>query len=283
MANIEAVNSALLPTSLTRPFYAYEANCRGFMEPNEKDVPLWRYMDFTKFVSLLASKGVFFARANRLGDSFEGSLTRAEIEERQEIEGRFRKRQRGISLHGLTSVIVREAIENTIVSCWHMNEVESMAMWKLYLSATEGIAVRSTFRRFTSCFKKCDGRDKGYNQDKTERELRTHVGLVRYVDFDAPSLLKDVPRIMLKRKSFAHEREIRAVAIDCSFQSDPGRPTRFPSGGDVVPVNLQRLIHTVFVAPKSPSWFSTLVTDVVRKYGYEFPVRQSDLSRDPVY
>ena len=36
---------------------------------------LWRYMDFTKFVSLLERKALFFCRPDRLGDLFEGSLS----------------------------------------------------------------------------------------------------------------------------------------------------------------------------------------------------------------
>ena len=36
------------------------------------DVVLWRYMDFTKFVSLLEKSALFFPRADKLGDPFEG-------------------------------------------------------------------------------------------------------------------------------------------------------------------------------------------------------------------
>ena len=43
--------------------------------PPPDDAILWRYMDFTKFVSLLEKQALFFARADKLGDSFEGSLS----------------------------------------------------------------------------------------------------------------------------------------------------------------------------------------------------------------
>ena len=36
------------------------------------DTVLWRYMDFTKFVSLLEKSALFFPRADKLGDPFEG-------------------------------------------------------------------------------------------------------------------------------------------------------------------------------------------------------------------
>ena len=31
------------------------------------------------------------------------------------------------------------------INCWHMNDHESAAMWKLYLKSNEGIAVQSTY------------------------------------------------------------------------------------------------------------------------------------------
>ena len=49
------------------------------------DAVLWRYMSFTKFVSLLTKKSLFFARADKLGDPFEGSLSQVNIDLRPEI------------------------------------------------------------------------------------------------------------------------------------------------------------------------------------------------------
>ncbi|KAF5417648.1 MAG: hypothetical protein C5S38_01290 [Candidatus Methanophagaceae archaeon] len=45
----------------------------AFEKPSDEDIKIWRYIDFTKFVSLLDKKALFFARADRLSDSFEGS------------------------------------------------------------------------------------------------------------------------------------------------------------------------------------------------------------------
>ena len=43
--------------------------------PPPPDAVLWRYMDFTKFVSLLEKQALFFARADKLEDDpFEGYL-----------------------------------------------------------------------------------------------------------------------------------------------------------------------------------------------------------------
>ena len=54
------------------------------------DAVVWRYMDFTKFVSLLDRRALFFARAHKLGDPFEGTMTRANLEERSQLQGEGR-------------------------------------------------------------------------------------------------------------------------------------------------------------------------------------------------
>ena len=45
-------------------------------EVDERCAPeteLWRYMDFAKFVSMLEQRSIYFARADVLGDPFEGA------------------------------------------------------------------------------------------------------------------------------------------------------------------------------------------------------------------
>ena len=51
------------------------------------DAVLWRFMSFTKFVSLLARNALFFARADKLGDPFEGSLTPLNVALRPLLHG----------------------------------------------------------------------------------------------------------------------------------------------------------------------------------------------------
>jgi hypothetical protein len=44
------------------------------LKPANENAKIWRYMDFTKFVSLLEKKALFFCRADKLGDPFEGVI-----------------------------------------------------------------------------------------------------------------------------------------------------------------------------------------------------------------
>ncbi|MDE0445871.1 MAG: hypothetical protein OXH96_04290 [Spirochaetaceae bacterium] len=44
-------------------------------QPNNDCIKVWRYMNLPKFIGLLQSRALYLARADTLGDPFEGSLT----------------------------------------------------------------------------------------------------------------------------------------------------------------------------------------------------------------
>lgn len=106
------------------------------------DVPegsesVWRYMDVTKLVSLLEKRALYFPSARQFDDVFEGSyplknsisrLAKATPEEIERI-AEFRKKLR----------------DWHFISCWHLSEVESAALWEIYGPRQSSIAVRSTF------------------------------------------------------------------------------------------------------------------------------------------
>jgi len=61
--------------------------CPNLEKPKNENATIWRYMDFTKFVSLLDRRELFFSRTDRLGDPFEGSCPRKNLVARAEIYG----------------------------------------------------------------------------------------------------------------------------------------------------------------------------------------------------
>ena len=50
-----------------------------FRQPDEPTIKVWRYMDFTKLVSLIDSRRLYFARVDLLGDPFEGSWPKINV------------------------------------------------------------------------------------------------------------------------------------------------------------------------------------------------------------
>lgn len=235
-------------------------------EPARSDV-LWRYFDLPKFVSLLEQQALYLARADTLGDVFEGAYPIANAShhdpDAQEAAFLLARRQRAPKEH--------------FVSCWYENELESVAMWELYASRAAGIAIRTTYGRL---FDAVD-----------ENALTDYESLfftrVRYLDYDRESFeghraqYDMLTAFFHKFRSFEHEREVRVV-LPGPLLSDTKLKTTLV--GVYLPADLHRLIETVYVAPGAPPWFENVVRAVMTKWGMaSIPVVRSDLSRDPVY
>ena len=237
----------------------------GFDPPADTTIKVWRYLDFTKFVSLLDSRALFFARADQLLDPFEGSLPRANVEGSPE---RFGHPPDSDVLTRLAAM--RERVRRQVgISSWYINAHESAAMWSLYLKSDEGVAVQSTFRRLTDAFR-------GYDSP-------VHVGMVRYIDFEHEAIpwgSNVLFPFLYKRKSFEYERELRAIVWEPPVD---GRSHLTDNYGAAAPVDLEGLVERVYVAPAAPRWFAALVSSVITRYGFEMPVEQSILGESPLF
>ena len=96
---------------------------------------------------------------------------------------------------------MRQSRQELYISCWHLDDLESEAMWRIYCGRNNGIAVVLPYKRL--------------------RESliwpNTHIGEISYINYN----LEDIPELglpsgyplaMHKRKEFSHEREARIVA-----------------------------------------------------------------------
>ncbi len=242
-----------------------------FQPPLDVNVPIWRYVDFTKFVDLLERKTLFFSRSDLLGDPFEGSKPKVNVDERtRRFEGM--RRICGISENDAARGLLRKVA----VNCWHMNRHESAAMWKLYLKSDEGIAIRSTVGRLKAAL------------EPSNDEI--YVGVVRYIDFETEWLPEGnaLYPFVHKRKGFAHEQELRAVIVRHPKVEGMILPPDFFTCDTVgegirVEVDLNTLIEAVRIAPGSPSWLTDLVSAICRRYDLHAEIRESALSQEPVY
>lgn len=126
-----------------------------FTEPADPTVKIWRYMAFWKFISLLEDRSLYFARADRLGDPFEGSFPEeniaqrpsayAELIKKYEDQGLFVRCphiERPLSFLEAQSVLRQWVCQWTFVNCWHINELESAAMWRLYGDGSPTVAIQ---------------------------------------------------------------------------------------------------------------------------------------------
>lgn len=231
-----------------------------FDKPDTDKTKVWRYMDFIKFVWMLDKQCLYFCNADilRKDDPFEGSYQPDKL-------------LKELSTSKAKNLVkkMKSCGPPLTVNCWHLSDFESVAMWRLYSENNKGIAIQSTFEALVKVFKE-------FPDD-------VYMGKIRYIDyhndqFKSEGLCDIFEPVMTKRKSFEHERELRAVIWETSISIK-----RTDDGSVLAPVNLKELIKGIFVSPDSPSWLRGTVESVAGKYDIEVPVKLSQLSQEPLY
>ena len=240
-------------------------------KPDDENIKIWHYMDLAKFVALIDKKALFFARADTLPDKFEGSYSKANIKLRPIIHKDIpteKQRQR--------QIFCKELRRFALINCWHMNEVESAAMWGLYTESDEGIAIQSTFKRLKESFSK-NVENNGYT---------VFIGKVTYVDYEKEWIPEGnlLFPFFHKRKNFEHEKELRAII--CKIPEKNGMADlsqEIFDKGVHIPVDIDKLIERIVMSPKAPKYFYDSVKSIVSKYDLKKEVIPSSLGGSPVF
>ncbi len=235
--------------------------------------PIWRYTGFPKLISLLATQTLWFPAASSLEDPFEGASLDADVARR--------------SSSSVDEVAATEAAFRTLrhwaaVSCWYLSEIESDAMWRLYGSATEAVAVR------TSTLKLKDELTRHTESVAPEQgPLAFVMGPVSYVDFRTTELVSygtdPLGRYFLKRRAFEAEREYRVAVLMPALYQGIEQDTLPDVPGVTVPIRPAELIDEVVVSPFAPRWFRDVVDRAVEAFAPGVRVRASELSTTPRY
>lgn len=213
---------------------------------------IWRYIDLAKLVSLLSTESLYFACPSQFVDPYEGLLPTSHMEAHSRIvqsivdpilklrgqfpADSFQKFDASVDILRQKMRTVYEQVKAKFgVSCWHKNEHESAAMWKLYSDSGKGIAIESTV---------------GQLRDSLKTQENLQIDSVRYMDFDNEPIEKGHERYLLfiKRNSFEHERELRATVL-----------LREAGKGIAVKCDLEVLINCIHVSPSASPYFGDAV------------------------
>lgn len=153
------------------------------------------------------------------------------------------------------------------VSCWHLGNSESEAMWRLYCPDNGGVAIQTTYGNLVSSI---------------DHDPYCYIGTVTYIDYETQGfpLGNIYYPIMHKRISFAHESEVRLVK-SLSTKRDALDP---PAGVEIdwVP---ETTIETIFVNPYAPEFYYEVVCSILSRYMPQLSdkVRWSPMRASPVY
>jgi Protein of unknown function (DUF2971) len=164
--------------------------------------------------------------------------------------------------------------------------VESVEMWKLYTHGKDGVAIQTTVRRLKECL--------------SGEPRPIYISEVLYVDLETlpdlekePDLRKlislDVPlTLTTKRRSFAHETEVRLILdrhldVRPAFSRIlPAKEESFsPPKGENIKVDLIEGIGKIVASPDYPPWAIASLQKRVEAAELEITVEQSDLLRQP--
>jgi hypothetical protein len=242
--------------------------------PENENQPLWRYQDLGQLLNLVQTARLFFCRIDKLGDPFEGSLPKKNEELRRT---RFQEVLNRMPISAAEFSEKKTSLNRYLrlgmfVNCWHMNTVESAAMWNLYGRNSFSVAVRSSYSKLSRAF------------DVTDLEVR--IGKVSYVDYDSEVFdeANAFNLILHKRLSFEHERELRAFIWPSEEEiAELKKADLGTDEGIYVSVDLNSLIDEMYVSPSAPNWFAETVKRSVRNSGLGHPIRHSKLNDEPFF
>ena len=260
----------------------YENNNNIQLDLYDDTQVVWRYMDFTKFLSMLQYKSLFFCSCSLMQkmDPFEGEYPKNNLKNLRDKKDFVQLSKEYTQKPALYR---KKFLENVSINCWHANNTENAAMWKVYLSSKEGIAIKSTIKKLKESF-------------NTNSEDVIYIGNIHYNDYEFNDIsmnyneyLESVieladkgirengvsdsdilnklakhyyPLIMSKRKEFEYGKEIRLI----SPIKQKTKTKRFKNAGKFVCVDLNTLIDEIIISPSSEQWYVDLVKDVVKSY-----------------
>ena len=251
---------------------------RNEYEKPAPDEKLWRYMDLAKLIHLVSTSKLYFASADSFEDIFEGAKGVIGRKERWDSFYLDFFREAIKTAPGATPEMLEpERIEkdahrfltemdangeierkHIFISCWHSNEYESEAMWKLYSeNIKNAVAIQTTAEHLYHAL---------------NRDPYIVIGKVKYIDYNK-SFSSVNGAYWYKRKSFEHEREVRAVLRNHDTKAS----------GVSIPVNIHTLIDKIYISPYAPKWFEEVVNNVMEKYEVSKPVVCSDMAQKPFY
>ncbi|MFA5405113.1 MAG: DUF2971 domain-containing protein [Ignavibacteria bacterium] len=256
--------------------------------PKGKNLKIWRYMDFTKLVSLLQKEKLFFPSTRTLKkiDPWEGTYLKKSLEYRlaedckfMQMKGEKPTYEKIKDMSEKWNNCYENFINLNCISCWHYNSIESAAMWRLYLKSNEGIAIQTDVKSIKRAFANSDSKvyfSKIWYKDY-ENDIFYSKDVLKSVGYRNANLL--IPFIC-KRKNYEHEKEYRAIV---TVENNNKEQINFAkeNGGIFVPVDLKLLIKKIILAPGSPPWFKELVEGTLKTYNFDVEVVPSVVDDEP--
>lgn len=259
----------------------------------DKKQKLWRYMTLDRLINLLDTKKLFFTpiKYYASSDPFEGLLPKASLDaiagvlknsQVKLIEDIIKVKDHALSISPLPDEVKSNAVFEfeklkgqielyparmesvyfnlmscVVVNCWHQNDFESEAMWKLYSDSHKGIAIQTTAESLVESV-------------IDPRSSAIYFSEIKYINYDSPDLKPGDCVVngnigpLLKRTAFQHENEARLYFSPKKKYINPSEAKPTP---EFVAVDINKLIHKIFISPYASEPFPSSVECVLKMFG----------------
>ena len=168
------------------------------------DKPIWRYMDLWKFERMLENNGnLFFTRADKFKDPLEGKLSEDTLKKIKKEYLLFYGKtylENWEKLHEDSDYL--EAVKrNSLISCWHINDLENSDMWCSYTNSSQSIAIKTTVRKLY------------LSLNIFNSNFNINIKEISYIDFDNMVIEYNniLTPLFFKDKRYSFEKELRVI------------------------------------------------------------------------
>lgn len=254
------------------------------------EVVLWRYMSLEKFIYLINEHKIFLSPISffRDSDPLEGHLPKKFNEmfklKMQEMDKFF---DDYIKIDSIDSEDIRNLIGDSrktsrrrlslmrekvrgrqSICCWYESAFESEAMWKLYGDNGKAVAIKTTVGSLKKSI------------ISEENKNLVYLKRVKYIDFNDMHINleeilgddKKIANIILKRKEYDHEREVRLYhtpnELDMLGQANYLNDywEKYEIKPYLLNVNVNELIESVIISPYVREPYISSVKAICKAY-----------------
>lgn len=269
------------------------------------NIVLWRYMDFPRLYSLVTSSALFFTPGVilRSQEPYEMRVPMAIARANREAwtasyQQHFPDDPEGaIQFQRFEQVGEDSLLYGLGISCWHINNRENNALWKVFVGNKEGVAIKTTIgalRRALDCRHRYISADRVEYIDYEQEGYRPHSSAsgfeqiyhkARFFEYEqefrlAYRLKRNLQEFELSSHFLASETTEQIEIMKSHFKA---QREAFMKTGPFVPVNLNVLIQEVVVSPGAGMWFCDLVARLIANHlDSEVKIRPSVINQWPV-
>ena len=211
---------------------------------------LLRYMDFWKFEDLFKTQTLYFCRADKFEDTLEGMPSPKGVQGTSRSDLAFQKTAIRVEPSYKDQLAYRAIAKGcTFVNCWHINTIDTPAMWNAYTKSSDSVLVIT-------------------KQERLQASLKQQVVMsgVKYVSPETPRTeFGDRSLFFYKDAQYSFEQEYRLL-IDLLILGGSISPDDENDFSRRIPVDLSMLIQFIQPHPQANEETRNKIEALVREH-----------------